>query len=229
MQDGLSRGRTQATLTGKRSLRLLGVLTILAASTALAQTDPLPSWNDGPEAGDRGVRRGYDHAGIAGLRPAAERIATFDNDGTLWSEQPIYFQFALRARPRQGARAAASRSGRRRSRSSLAARGRHEGRRWPAARRRSLEIMAATHAGMTTDEFDADRRATGSRPRKHPKTERPYTEMVYQPMLELLAYLRANGFKTFIVSGGGIEFMRAVGREGLRHPARAGRRQQRRS
>ena len=84
----------------------------------------------------------------------------------------------------------------------------------------------ATHAGMTTEEFEKivkDWIATA----KHPKTKRPYTEMVYQPMLELLAYLRANGFKTFIVSGGGIEFMRAVDGEGLRHSARAGRRQQR--
>ena len=71
-----------------------------------------------------------------------------------------------------------------------------------------LEIMAATHAGMTTDEFAQDRRATGSRRARHPRFDRPYTELVYQPMLELLAYLRANGFKTFIVSGGGVEFMR---------------------
>ena len=84
-----------------------------------------------------------------------------------------------------------------------------------------LEIMAATHAGMTTDEFSgivADWLATA----RHPRFDRPYTELVYQPMLELLAYLRANGFKTFIVSGGGIEFMRRVHRAGLRHPARAG-------
>ena len=79
----------------------------------------------------------------------------------------------------------------------------------------------ATHAGMTMDEFDkivSDWLATA----KHPATGRPYTELVYQPMLELLGYLRANGFKTFIVSGGGIEFMRAVDREGLWHSARAG-------
>ena len=66
----------------------------------------------------------------------------------------------------------------------------------------------ATHSGMTTEEFDEDRRATGSPPPRHPKFDRPYTELVYQPMQELLAYLRANGFKTFIVSGGGVEFMR---------------------
>ena len=89
-----------------------------------------------------------------------------------------------------------------------------------------LEIMAATHAGMTTDEFDrivADWLATA----QHPRFKRPYTEMVYQPMLELLRYLRANGFKTFIVSGGGIEFMRAFAEKRLRHPARAGHRQPR--
>ena len=71
-----------------------------------------------------------------------------------------------------------------------------------------LEIMAATHAGMTIDEFHRTVAATGSATARHPRFNRPYTELVYQPMLELLAYLRANGFKTFIVSGGGIEFMR---------------------
>ena len=96
----------------------------------------------------------------------------------------------------------------------------------PRRRRHAmLEIVTATHAGMTTEEFEKivkDWFATA----KHPQFKRPYTECVYQPMIELLAYLRANGFKTFIVSGGGIEFMRAVGGEGLWHPARTGRRQQ---
>ena len=88
-----------------------------------------------------------------------------------------------------------------------------------------LEMVMATHAGMTTEEFEQivkDWIATA----KHPKTGKRYTEMVYQPMLELLAYLRANGFKTFIVSGGGIEFMRPWTETGLRHPAGAGHRQQ---
>ena len=88
-----------------------------------------------------------------------------------------------------------------------------------------LEIVMATHAGMTTEEFEQivkDWLATA----KHPKTKRPYTEMVYQPMLELLAYLRANGFKTFIVSGGGIEFMRPWTEASLWRPARTGHRQQ---
>ena len=71
-----------------------------------------------------------------------------------------------------------------------------------------LQIIAATHTGMTTEEFASTVARLDSRPREHPRFNRPYTELVYQPMLELLAYLRANGFKTFIVSGGGVEFMR---------------------
>ena len=102
------------------------------------------------------------------------------------------------------------------------ARGRHEGA-GRAGEKALVELIMATHAGMTTDEFEqivADWLATA----RHPRFKRPYTELVYQPMLELLAYLRANGFKTFIVSGGGIEFMRPCAEAGLRHPAGAGRR-----
>ena len=87
------------------------------------------------------------------------------------------------------------------------------------------QIVMATHAGMTTEEFERivkDWLATA----KHPRFKRPYTEIVYQPMLELLTYLRANGFKTYIVSGGGVEFMRPWVPTGIRHPARAGHRQQ---
>ena len=129
----------------------------------------------------------------------------FDNDGTLWSEQPIYFQLAFaldrlrrwrRSIPngRHGSRSRRCSTG---DMKTLAA----------AGEKGLLQIMAATHAGMTTDEFTkivSDWIATA----RHPRFHRPYTELVYQPMLELLAYLRANGFKTFIVSGGGIEFMR---------------------
>ena len=138
--------------------------------------------------------------------PPAERIAVFDNDGTLWAEQPVYFQLPF-ALDRVKALAPQHPEWKEQEPFKSPARGRHEGLRWPAARRRSCELMAATHAGMTTEEFNktvTDWIAST----RHPKTGRPYTQMVYQPMLELLAYLRANGFKTFIVSGGGIEFMR---------------------
>ncbi len=138
--------------------------------------------------------------------PPAERIAVFDNDGTLWAEQPLYFQLAFRNRP-------ASRPWRRSIPSgsdaqpfkgiiegdlkAVSASGEHG----------LLEIMAATHSRHDDGEIRRHRRwlIEGA---EHPRFKRPYTHLVYQPMLELLAYLRANGFKTFIVSGGGVEFMR---------------------
>ena len=183
---------------------VLASLTSAAASAA----DPLPSWNDGAakQAIIAFVERG-DQGRLAGFRARAERIAIFDNDGTLWCEQPMYVQLVVRHRPRQGARAAASGMEDDRSRSPSVLKGDMKASLAGGREGRWSSCMAATHAGMTTDEFEQiveDWLATA----KHPKTGRPYTEMVYQPMLELLAYLRANGFKTYIVSGGGIEFMR---------------------
>ena len=137
--------------------------------------------------------------------PPAERIATFDNDGTLWSEQPLYFQFAF-ALDRVKALAPQHPNGRPRSRSSPCSTGDVKGV-LGQGEKAMLEIMAATHTGMTTEEFTKTVRDWAATA-KHPRFGRLYTEMVFQPMLELLAYLRANGFKTFIVSGGGIEFMR---------------------
>ncbi len=168
--------------------------------------DPLPSWNDGVVKDSilDFVARVTDSSGTDFV-PAAERVAVFDNDGTLWSEQPMYFQlfFALeRVRAMapehpEWATLQPFKAVLDNDMEALAAAGEHG----------LLEIVAATHAGMTTDEFAAiagDWIATAT----HPTTGRLYTEMVYQPMLELLAFLRANSFKTFIVSGGGIEFMR---------------------
>ncbi len=134
-----------------------------------------------------------------------ERIATFDNDGTLWAEQPMYFQLAFALdrvkalapqHPEWAAKEPFASLLKGDLKAALAG-GEHA----------MLEIVMATHAGLTTEEFEAVVKAWIATAR-HPVTKRPYTEMVYQPMLELLAYLRANGFKTFIVSGGGIEFMR---------------------
>jgi len=137
--------------------------------------------------------------------PAAERIATFDNDGTLWAEKPMYFQlfFAL-----DRVKALAPQHPEWKDKEPFASLLKGDVKQAMAGGMKSiLEIVMATHAGMTTTQFEKivkDWIATA----RHPQTKRLYTEMVYQPMLELLAFLRANGFKTFIVSGGGIEFMR---------------------
>jgi hypothetical protein len=138
--------------------------------------------------------------------PPAERIATFDNDGTLWAEQPMFFEF-LFALDRVKALAPQHPEWKDKEPYASLLQGDVESA-LAGGESAMLEIIMATHAGMTTDAFEKivkDWIATG----KHPTTKRPYAEMVYQPMLELLGYLRANSFKTFIVSGGGIEFMRA--------------------
>jgi hypothetical protein len=174
---------------------------------AIAQTaDPLPSWNDGnAKLSIIAFVAKVTKEGSPDYVPPAERIATFDNDGTLWAEQPMYFQliFAL-----DRVKALAPQHPEWKDNEPFASLLKGDVKTALAGGEHSiLEIVMATHAGMTTEEFDKDVKnwlATA----KHPTTKRPYTEMVYQPMLEVLAYLRANGFKTFIVSGGGIEFMR---------------------
>jgi hypothetical protein len=186
-------------------IALLTVALAFAATVARSQ-DPLASWNEGPakQAIVRFVgevtREGGPH-----FVPTAERIATFDNDGTLWAEQPMYFQF-LFALDRVKALAPQHPEWKNKEPFASLLKGDVKGA-LAGGERAMLEIVMATHAGMTTAEFEQivkDWIATA----KHPRFKRLYTEMIYQPMLELLAYLRANGFKTFIVSGGGIEFMR---------------------
>jgi phosphoglycolate phosphatase-like HAD superfamily hydrolase len=189
---------------------LLAVLIFFAGcwfGDAAAQApDPLPSWNDGPakKSITDFVPR-VTTLGSADFVPRDQRVATFDNDGTLWAEQPMYFQIIF-AMDRVKALANQHPDWKRKqpfksvlddNRNALAALG----------EKGFLQIMAATHAGLTSEDFTkivADWIATA----RHPRFDRPYTDLVYQPMLELLAYLRENGFKTFIVSGGGIEFMR---------------------
>jgi phosphoglycolate phosphatase-like HAD superfamily hydrolase len=180
--------------------------TLVTATAAHAQPDPLPSWNDGATK-----RALLDFVACATNKdcpdfiPPAERIATFDNDGTLWSEQPVYFQFAF-AMDRVKALAAQHPEWKEKEPFSFVLKGDMKGL-MATGEKGLLEIVMTTHAGMTTDEFDAivlDWMATA----RHPQFKRPYNELVFQPMLELLAHLRANGFKTYIVSGGGIEFMR---------------------
>jgi phosphoserine phosphatase len=143
--------------------------------------------------------------GSAGFIRPEERIAVFDNDGTLWAEQPMYFQlfFAL-----DRVKALAPQHPEWKTKEPFASLLKGDVKSALAGGERALlEIVMATHSGMTTEEFERTVTQWISTAR-HPQTKRLYTEMVYQPMLELLAYLRANGFKTYIVSGGGVEFMR---------------------
>jgi phosphoglycolate phosphatase-like HAD superfamily hydrolase len=177
-----------------------------AETMAAGGAQPLPSWVDGAtkQAIVAFVARVTDPAS-PDFVPQAERIAVFDNDGTLWSERPAYFQL-LFAIDRIEATAAehpewedqqpfkAVLEG---DMEALAAAGEHG----------LLELVMASHAGMTTVEFEEVVREWISTAR-HPELDRPYPELVFRPMLEVLEYLRFNGFKTFIVSGGGIEFMR---------------------
>jgi haloacid dehalogenase-like hydrolase len=174
-------------------------------TTARAQ-DPLPSWNEGPaKKSITAFVEKVTKEGTPDFVPPGERIATFDNDGTLWCEQPLYTQifFAL-----DRVKVLAPQHPEWKDNEPLASLLKGDMKAALAGGERGIvEIIAATHAGMTTTEFDQivkDWIATA----KNPKTGRIFTEMVYQPMLELLAYLRTRGFKTFIVSGGGIEFMR---------------------
>lgn len=185
---------------------MLGLIGLLLSPAWLNAQDPLKSWND--TAAKKSIISFVEKVtqeGSPDFVPPAERIATFDNDGCLWAEQPMYFQAffifdrikALAPQHPEWKEKEPFASVLKGDTKSALAGGEHA----------ILEMAMATHAGMTTDEFEtivSDWLATA----KHPTTGRPFTEMVYQPMVELLAYLRANGFKTFIVSGGGIEFMR---------------------
>ena len=189
-----------------KNLFIKTLLLLLIFANAAYAADPLPSWNDtAPKKAIIAFVEQVTREGTADFVPVAERIATFDNDGTLWAEQPIYFQF-LFAIDRVSALALQHPEWKTKEPFASLLRGDMK-RALAGGEHAMLEIIMSTHAGMTTEAFEkivTDWIATA----KHPKTERLFTEMVYQPMLELLAYLRANGFKTFIVSGGGIEFMR---------------------
>ena len=190
----------------KTSLSAALACALTFTPTARSAADPLPSWNDtGPKKAIVDFVERVTKEGSPDFVPPNERIATFDNDGTLWAEQPIYFQFQF-ALDRVKAIAADHPEWKDKEPFNHLIAG--DMKKFMAGGEKSLmTVMTVAHSGVTTEEFERivkDWLATA----KHPKTGRPYTEMVYQPMLELLAYLRANGFKTFIVSGGGIEFMR---------------------
>ncbi len=185
---------------------LIGIF-LAAASASPAQTDPLPAWNDGPakKAIVEFVARVTKEGG-PDFVPSPERIAAFDNDGTLWAEQPIYFQFAF-ALDRVKALAAQHPEWENKEPFASLLKGDLRGA-LAQGEKGLAEVLAVTHSGMTTEEFEGIVR-NWLADAKHPTLGRPYTDLAYQPMLELLAYLRAQGFKTFIVSGGGVEFMRA--------------------
>jgi hypothetical protein len=184
---------------------------VLLGLAAPSNAQPLPSWNDGPA--QEAIVRFVTDVTTRGTAPYVapdDRIAVFDNDGTLWPEQPIPFQLAF-ALDRVKALAPQHPDWKDREpyksllegdlRSALA-----------GGEKAVAELMAATHSGMTTDEFAAQVRAWIATAR-HPRFGRLYTELAYRPMLDLLAYLRDSGFTTYIVSGGGIEFMRAWARD----------------
>lgn len=168
--------------------------------------DPLPSWNEGPtKTAIRDFVASVTKEGSADFVPVPERIATFDNDGTLWTEKPLPFQL-LFAMDRVKAMAPQHPEWTTKQPFASVLKGDMAGV-VASGGKGVLEIITVTHAGMTTDEFAlaVQEWITSA---KHPDTGRLHTEMIYEPMVELLIYLRSNGFKTFIVSGGGVEFMR---------------------
>jgi hypothetical protein len=191
--------------TAARTVAVLLTITF-TTTVALAQADALPSWSDtAPKAAIVEFVEKVSKEGSSDFVPEPERIAVFDNDGTLWIEHPMYVQLAF-ALDRVKAEAPnhpewattqpfqAALEGDMKTLAAFGEKG-------------LVELLMATHAGMTVEQFNdiaSDWIATA----RDPRFKKPYTALVYQPMLELLAYLRANGFKTFIVSGGGIEFMR---------------------
>lgn len=195
------------------TIPLAGLLALVAALPAAAttRTDPLASWNDG--ATKRAVIAFVEKVADPASKdfvPSEDRIAVFDNDGTLWVEQPMYTQIVF-ALDRVKALAPdhpewldnpALKAAIEGDTTTLLASG-YDG---------VLGLMAVTHAGMTTAEFEAIVSAWLAKA-EHPRFKRTYTDLVYQPMIELLHYMRANGFSTYVVSGGGVAFMRPLARK----------------
>jgi phosphoglycolate phosphatase-like HAD superfamily hydrolase len=191
--------------------RLFIAFAVVALATtrppvSFAQTDPLPSWNDGPSKQTivKFVGGAVQRGGPAYIAPA-DRIAVFDNDGTLWAEQPIYFQFAFSL---DRVKALAPQHPEWKITQPFQAVLEGDMRALGASGQRGLaDIVIATTTGVTTEEY-ARLVSEWLRTARHPRFKVAYPDLVYQPMLELLTYLRANSFKTFIVSGGDTDFMR---------------------
>ncbi len=195
-----------------RFLAALVVLCVMIAQVGCAAAhEPLPSWNEGAskKAIVDYVAKVTDKGSRDYVLPK-DRIAVFDNDGTLWCEQPLYFQFVF-ALDRVKAMAPAHPEWKDKEPFKSAIAGDAKGL-MASGEKGLIEIMAVTHTGMTTEEFEAVVKEW-LKTARHPKYNRPYSELTYQPMQEVLDYLRANGFKTYIVSGGGVEFMRAFAEE----------------
>jgi phosphoglycolate phosphatase-like HAD superfamily hydrolase len=190
---------------------LAAMAILVCVATIVRGQNTLPSWNDGPskQAIMDFVTRTTTQGSADFVEPA-ERIAVFDNDGTLWAEQPAYFQL-LFAIDRVKAMAKDHPEWQDQQPFKSAISGDMEAL-LASGKEGLMKILAASHTGMTTDEF-ADSVRQWLDTARHPTTGKKYSEMVYKPMLELLEYLRANGYKTFIVSGGGIDFMRVFAEE----------------
>jgi phosphoglycolate phosphatase-like HAD superfamily hydrolase len=195
-----------------RLLRAGAIATLLVSLPLVAAAqDPLPSWNDtAPKKAIIAFVARVTKAGTPDFVPVPQRIATFDNDGTLWAEKPIYVQFEF-AIDRVKLAAAAHPEWRNQEPFASLIDGNVE-RAAEGGEEALMQVLAVTHAGMSTESFDRIAREW-IRTKRDARFKRPYITLVYQPMLELLNYLRANGFKTFIVSGGGVEFMRAYAEE----------------
>ena len=184
---------------------ICGIAAAVVATSAFA-ADPLPSWNEtGPKKAIVQFVQTVTNKNSPDFVPREKRIAAFDNDGTLWAEQPLYFQFFF-AMDRIKALAPQHPEWNTKEPYASVIKGDMTGA-LAAGEKGILEMVAATHSGMTTEEFEKTV-SEWIEAAKNPKSGKLFTEMAYQPMLELLTYLRGHGFKTFIVSGGGIEFMR---------------------
>jgi phosphoglycolate phosphatase-like HAD superfamily hydrolase len=189
---------------------LFAVISLLLTAN-LGAADALPSWNEGPAKASivAFVKTVTDKKSKEYVAPA-QRIATFDNDGTLWAEQPMYFQFVF-ALDRVKALAPRHPEWKEREPYASLLKGDVKGA-LAGGEHALLELLAASHTGITTEEFENVVREWFATAR-HPRFKQPYNRVVYQPMVELLRYLRANGFKTYIVSGGGVEFMRVFAQQ----------------
>ncbi|MCX5578579.1 HAD family hydrolase [Kaistia terrae] len=196
-----------ASLTRRTLLQiaLVGTLACPVMLPAIAQADPLPSWNEGKTKAAivdfvmRTTAPGPDFVAVG------DRIATFDNDGTLWSEQPLYFQLAFVL---DRVKAMAKDHPEWKDTQPFKAVIEGDTKTLMAGGEKGIvELLAATSSGMSVEDFSASV-VEWTKTARHPRFDKPYTELVFQPMLELLAYLRANDYQTFIVSGGGVEFMR---------------------
>jgi phosphoglycolate phosphatase-like HAD superfamily hydrolase len=226
MSGATERTSTVATIAGPASVpakvaartigRLLLAVAVAAGSlgTPAAQAEdgaPLASWND--TAARRRILAFVEDVtkpGSDGFVPAAERVAVFDNDGTLWSERPLYFQLLYAI---DYVKANVGKHPEWRARQPFRAVLEHDHGALAAAGEQGVaELVMASHAGMTTDEFDASVRSW-LKTARHPEKGRLYTQLVFQPMLELLQHLRDHGFSTWIVSGGGVEFVRGFAEE----------------